>query len=97
MVTLSLNKGKYMRIYENILQTIGRTPLVKVGKLNDSNATILAKLEFFNPGGSVKDRIGASMITAAELEHRHRACYGGCRKGLPVDLDDAGNDEPGAP
>ena len=70
MVTLSLNKGKYMRIYENILQTIGRTPLVKVGKLNDSNATILAKLEFFNPGGSVKDRICASMITASELEGR---------------------------
>ncbi|HEY0605551.1 MAG TPA: cysteine synthase A [Herpetosiphonaceae bacterium] len=54
------------RIYENITETIGRTPLVKVGKLNDTQATIVAKLEFFNPGGSVKDRIGFSMIDAAE-------------------------------
>ncbi len=68
MVTLLLNKGKYMRIYENILQIIGRTPLVKVGKLNTSDATLVAKLEYANPGGSVKDRIGASMIAAAELQ-----------------------------
>ncbi|HEY0733840.1 MAG TPA: cysteine synthase A [Herpetosiphonaceae bacterium] len=54
------------RIYENITETIGRTPLVKVGKINDTQATIVAKLEFFNPGGSVKDRIGFSMIDAAE-------------------------------
>lgn len=54
------------RIYENITETIGRTPLVKVGKINDTQATIAAKLEFFNPGGSVKDRIGFSMIDAAE-------------------------------
>lgn len=59
-----------MRIYENILETIGRTPLVKVGRLNTTDATIVAKLEFFNPGGSVKDRIGASMIEAAEREGR---------------------------
>ena len=68
MVTLLLNKGKYMRIYENILHIIGRTPLVKVGRLNTSDATLVAKLEFMNPGGSVKDRIGASMIAAAELK-----------------------------
>jgi len=54
------------RIYENITETIGRTPLVKVGRINDTHATIAAKLEFFNPGGSVKDRIGFSMIDAAE-------------------------------
>lgn len=54
------------RIYENITETIGRTPLVKLGKLNDTQATIVAKLEFFNPGGSVKDRIGLAMIEAAE-------------------------------
>ena len=68
MVTLLLNKGKYMRIYENILHIIGRTPLVKVGRLNTSDSTLVAKLEFMNPGGSVKDRIGASMIAAAELK-----------------------------
>jgi cysteine synthase A len=54
------------RIYENITETIGRTPLVKVGRTNDTQATIAAKLEFFNPGGSVKDRIGFSMIDDAE-------------------------------
>src|ERR687893_2610196 len=54
------------RIFRSITDTIGRTPLVNIGALNDTNATILAKLEFFNPGGSVKDRIGLSMIEAAE-------------------------------
>ena len=55
-------------IYENIIETIGRTPLVKLGKLNDTPAIIIAKLEFFNPGGSVKDRIGRAMIEAAERD-----------------------------
>lgn len=56
------------RMYENITETIGRTPLVKVGRINDTAATIVAKLEFFNPGGSVKDRIGLAMIEAAERD-----------------------------
>jgi cysteine synthase A len=56
------------QIYEDITATIGRTPLVKIGRLNDTAATIVAKLEFFNPGGSVKDRIGLAMIEAAERE-----------------------------
>jgi len=55
-------------IYDSIVDTIGRTPLVKLGKLNDTAATIVAKLEFFNPGGSVKDRIGMAMIEAAERD-----------------------------
>jgi cysteine synthase A len=51
----------------NILETIGRTPLVKVNKLvGKEDATVLAKLESFNPCWSVKDRIGFSMIEAAE-------------------------------
>jgi cysteine synthase A len=54
------------RIFASITETIGRTPLVDIGALNDTKAIILAKLEFFNPGGSVKDRIGLSMIEAAE-------------------------------
>jgi cysteine synthase A len=55
------------RIFEDITKTIGNTPLVKINKLaKDVNATILAKLEFFNPLSSVKDRIGVSMIEAAE-------------------------------
>lgn len=52
--------------HENILETIGNTPLVKVNRLaSHLPGTVLAKLEFFNPGGSVKDRIGVSMIEAA--------------------------------
>jgi cysteine synthase A len=56
------------RIFSSIVETIGNTPLVDIGSLNDTNATILAKLEYFNPGGSVKDRIGMAMIEAAEAE-----------------------------
>ncbi|MBA3947937.1 MAG: cysteine synthase A [Herpetosiphonaceae bacterium] len=56
------------RIFKSITDTIGHTPLVDIGSLNDTEATILAKLEFFNPGGSVKDRIGLAMIEAAERE-----------------------------
>ena len=54
-----------MNIKENILSTIGKTPLVKINKLNDSPAQLLAKVEFFNPGGSAKDRVGAAMIDDA--------------------------------
>jgi cysteine synthase len=57
------------RIYESITDTIGNTPLVRIGRLAKSRkakATILAKLEFFNPLASVKDRIGVSMIDALE-------------------------------
>lgn len=54
---------------ENILETIGNTPLVRINKLNpNKNATIYAKLEGFNPSGSIKDRIALSMIQQAELE-----------------------------
>ena len=55
------------RIYNNIVETVGRTPLVKLNKVTDgAPATILLKCEFFNPLGSVKDRIGMSMIEDAE-------------------------------
>jgi cystathionine beta-synthase len=53
--------------YKNILQTIGNTPVVEIKKLNPNpKVTLLAKLEFINPGGSVKDRIGLAMIEKAE-------------------------------
>src|SRR5215204_4698812 len=55
------------RIYNNIVETVGRTPLVRLNKVTAGvDATILLKCEFFNPLGSVKDRIGMSMIDAAE-------------------------------
>ena len=55
------------RIYNNIVETVGRTPLVRLNKVTDGvGATILLKCEFFNPLGSVKDRIGMAMIEDAE-------------------------------
>jgi cysteine synthase A len=55
------------KIYKNIVETVGRTPLVQLNKVTAGlNATILLKCEFFNPLGSVKDRIGMSMIDDAE-------------------------------
>jgi len=55
-------------ICNSIVELIGNTPLVKLGRVNNTEATIVAKLEFFNPAGSVKDRIGLSMIEAAEKD-----------------------------
>src|SRR6185503_7141881 len=55
------------RIYNNIVETVGRTPLVRLNRVTAGlDATILLKCEFFNPLGSVKDRIGMSMIQDAE-------------------------------
>ncbi len=59
------------RIYENLADTFGNTPLVKIPRLNKGlPGTILVKMESFNPAGSVKDRIGVSMIEAAERDGR---------------------------
>ena len=58
-----------MPIHENILGTIGRTPLVKLQRISAGlPATVAVKCEFFNPLGSVKDRIGAAMIEAGEKD-----------------------------
>ncbi len=55
-------------ICQNILETIGKTPLVRINKLvSKHDAELVAKVESFNPGGSVKDRIGLSMIEDAEM------------------------------
>src|SRR4051812_19734658 len=59
------------KIYNNIIETVGRTPLVKLNKIPaslgvDPSTIVALKLEYFNPLGSVKDRIGAAMIKDAE-------------------------------
>jgi len=60
-----------MEIYKSIIDTIGRTPLVRLNSITrDLNCTIAAKVEFFNPGGSVKDRIGPTIIEDAEKDGR---------------------------
>ena len=55
-----------MDYYQNIIETIGNTPLVKLNKVNDSDALVLAKVETFNPGNSIKDRMALKMIEDAE-------------------------------
>jgi len=61
----------FNQILNSILETIGNTPLIKLHHVTkDIKATVLAKVEFFNPGGSVKDRIATLMIDAVEKEGR---------------------------
>jgi cystathionine beta-synthase len=57
-----------MEIYEDLLATLGNTPLVKLSRYSPTGATLAVKVESFNPGSSVKDRIGIAMIEAAERE-----------------------------
>jgi len=74
-----------MNVAENILQLIGNTPLVELKKMEkETNARIFAKLEFFNPMGSVKDRIALSMIEDAERR-------GILRKGMCIVEPTSGN------
>ncbi len=62
-----------MPVSENVLETIGRTPMVKINRLNpNGRVNIFAKLEGFNPTGSIKDRIAVKMIESAEAEGRLR-------------------------
>ncbi|MEW5949584.1 MAG: cysteine--tRNA ligase [Thermodesulfobacteriota bacterium] len=71
--------------YGNILDRIGRTPLAPIIRINPyRNVTILAKLEMFNPGGSIKDRVALAMIEAAEET-------GGLKKGMTVLEATSGN------
>ncbi|WP_273320222.1 cysteine synthase A [Vallitalea guaymasensis] len=56
------------KVYNNILELVGKTPLVKINNLNDTHANIFGKVEYFNPGGSIKDRIGLAMIEDGEKQ-----------------------------
>jgi len=61
--------GRINKPYNSILDLIGNTPILKLNKVTTgTECTVLAKLEFLNPGGSIKDRIGISMIQAAEAQ-----------------------------
>ncbi|MBI1729904.1 cysteine synthase family protein [Candidatus Acetothermia bacterium] len=74
-----------MRVVKNILDLVGQTPMVELSsKINPTQVRILAKLEGFNPGGSVKDRIGISMIGQAEKD-------GKLKPGMPIVEPTSGN------
>ena len=63
-----------MRIYDDVTKLVGNTPLVRVNRITDgAKGNVVAKLEFYNPASSVKDRIGVSMIDAAEDSGQLRA------------------------
>jgi cysteine synthase len=55
-----------MAIYNNILETIGRTPLVRINRLAPKHVSLYVKVEYFNPGGSVKDRLAIGIVEDAE-------------------------------
>ncbi len=66
-----LTPSDTLRVYDDILQTIGHTPLVRLGHIGrDLLCPLYAKVEFFNPGGSVKDRIAVNIIAEAERSGR---------------------------
>lgn len=74
-----------MNIANGIEELIGKTPLVRLKHMTaDLGAEILVKLEFFNPGGSVKDRIGLAMIEEAERDGR-------LKKGMTIVEPTSGN------
>ena len=59
-----------MKFYKNIIEIIGNTPLVKLNKVVETDALVLAKVETFNPGHSIKDRMALKMIEDAEKDGR---------------------------
>lgn len=68
---ITLDSSETLRVYEDILETIGKTPLVHLKRIGRAlPASIYAKVEFFNPGGSVKDRIGVNIVEEAERSGR---------------------------
>ncbi|MDH5174645.1 MAG: pyridoxal-phosphate dependent enzyme, partial [Elusimicrobiota bacterium] len=74
-----------LKVADNVLELIGSTPLIKLNRITGGQvARILAKLELVNPGGSVKDRIGLSMVEAAERN-------GYLKKGITIVEPTSGN------
>ena len=95
------------KIYHSVTELIGSTPLLEAKNFiaeNQLPATVLVKLEYFNPAGSVKDRIAKAMIEQAEKEgklkpdsdkrqYRHWTCKRCCSKRLSCDPHNAGDNE----
>ncbi len=70
-ISHNLISSQNLRVYEDILGTVGYTPLVRLGRIGrDLPCPLYAKVEYFNPGGSVKDRIAINIITEAENSGR---------------------------
>ncbi len=102
---------RYHGNLQHILETLGNTPLVKLGRFHPGPSTLAAKVEYFNPGGSVKDRIGIAMIEAGEKagpvqarrhdrrahlrQHRRGSRHGRQLEGLQADLHGRGQDPEG--
>ena len=61
-------------IANNVTETVGRTPLVRINRMAGESTNVLAKLEYFNPGSSVKDRIGVAIVDAAEKSGELTPC-----------------------
>ena len=71
MTTASFLVSQSLNVHESILQTIGKTPLVRLNRLGAHlPCPLFAKVEFFNPGGSIKDRIGMNIVSEAERSGR---------------------------
>jgi cystathionine beta-synthase len=69
MVPAARPYARYVDYYENVIDLVGNTPLVRLGRVAEGlPATVLAKVEYFNPGGSVKDRIALRMVEQAEKD-----------------------------
>jgi hypothetical protein len=86
-----MQSGLYaMQVYSNVLDMVGKTPMLEIRRIDTGLCQLFLKLELANPGGSVKDRIGISMIE--EAERRGDICRA---KGLPTDPRVARQDESG--
>ena len=68
-----------MNYYNNIIETIGNTPLIKLNKVVVTDALVLAKVETFNPGHSIKDRMALKMIEDAESKTKKKLTWKGIR------------------
>ena len=72
-----------MNYCNNILETIGNTPLIKLNTItSEVQSLVLAKVEYFNPGNSVKDRMAVKMVEDAEKDGRLKSRWNNCRGNL---------------